>query len=153
MRVFLTGATGYVGGAVALALRERGHEVAALVRPESDAKRLLDRGVFIVAGNLETLPQLADTLEAYDVLVHAAFSSQDPVVRDRIAVETLSAQKGFFIFTSGVWVLGNSNGKTVDESSPVNPLKLVAWRTAHEKMALLSGRGAVLRPGCVCGGR
>ena len=153
MRVFLTGATGYVGGAAALALRERGHEVAALVRPESDASELRERGAFIVAGDLDTLPHLTDTLAAYDALVHTAFSMQDPVEKDRIAVETLSAQKGFFVFTSGVWVLGNSNGKRLDESNPVNPLRLVAWRPAHEKMALANGRGAVVRPGCVYGGK
>ncbi len=153
MRVFLTGATGYVGGAAALALRERGHEVAALVRPESDASELRERGAFIVAGDLDTLPHLTDTLAAYDALVHTAFSMQDPVEKDRIAVETLSAQKGFFVFTSGVWVLGNSNGKRLDESNPVNPLRLVAWRPAHEKMALANGRGAVVRPGCVYGGQ
>jgi len=153
MRVFLTGATGYVGSAVALELLARGHEVAALVRPESDATPLRDRGAFIVAGDLSTLPQLASTLGAYDALVHTAFSMQDPVAQDRIAVETLSKQKGFFLFTSGVWVLGNSDGKPLDESSRVNPLPLVAWRPAHETMTLANGRGAVIRPGCVYGGR
>ena len=44
MRVFMTGATGYVGGAVATRLIERGHDVAALVRPQTDSKSLRDRG-------------------------------------------------------------------------------------------------------------
>ena len=153
MRVFLTGATGYIGGAVALALREHGHEVAALVRAESDSTQLRARGVFVIAGDLDTLPHLTDTLSAYDALVHTAFSNQDPVAKDRIAVETLSAQKASFVYTSGVWVLGNSNGKTLDERSRVNPLQLVAWRPEHEKIALANGRGAVIRPGCVYGGR
>ena len=42
MRVFMTGATGYVGGAVATRLIERGHDVAALVRPQTDSKSLRD---------------------------------------------------------------------------------------------------------------
>jgi len=151
MRVFLTGATGYIGGAVASALLERGHEIVALVRPESDSTQLRERGAAIVAGDLDALPQLASTLAACDALVHAAFSMQDPVAKDQLVVETLSAQKGFFVYTSGVWVLGNSNGKTLDERSPVNPLQLVAWRPAHEKIALR--RGAVIRPGCVYGDR
>ena len=153
MRVFITGATGYVGGAVVRALRERGHEVAGLVRPESDARQLRERGVFIIAGDLASLPELSDTLAAYDALVHTAVAPKDTVAQDRMAIETLSAQKGLFVFTSGVWVLGNTNEKTLDESSPVNPLPLVAWRPAHEKMALANGRGAVIRPGCVYGGR
>jgi len=151
VRVFLTGATGYIGGTVALALRERGHEVAALVRAESDSTLLRERGAFIVAGDLDSLPNLTKTLSAYDAFVHTAFSMQDPVEKDRIAVETLSAEKGFFVYTSGVWMLGNSNGKTLEERSPVNPLQLVAWRPAHEKIALR--RGAAIRPGCVYGER
>jgi nucleoside-diphosphate-sugar epimerase len=152
MRVFLTGGTGYVGNAVALALRERGHEVAALVRPESESTQLREAGVFIVAGDLDALPQLSKTLSAYDALVHTAFSSQEPVARDRLAVDTLSAQKNFFLYTSGVWILGDSKGKTLDEKTRVNPLHLVAWRPVHEKIALDSG-GAVIRPGCVYGGK
>ena len=150
MRVFLTGATGYVGGAVAMGLRGRGHEVAALVRPESDAKLLRERGVFIIAGDLSSLPNLSSTLAEYDAVVHTAFSPKDAVAQDRIAVETLAAQKGCFVFTSGVWVLGAGNSS---ESSKLNPLPLVAWRPAHENLALATGRGAVLRPGCVYGGK
>jgi nucleoside-diphosphate-sugar epimerase len=148
MRIFLTGATGYIGGAVARALRERGHEVAALVRAESDSTSLRERGVIIIAGDLDSLPSLSETLAAYDVLVHTAFSNQDPVAKDRMAVDALSAQKGHFVYTSGVWVLGS--GTKLDEKSPVKPLKLVAWRPEHEKIALQ--RGAVIRPGCVYGG-
>src|SRR5581483_5326651 len=44
------------------------------------------------------------------------------------------------------------NGDDLNESTPVNPLPLVAWRPAHEKIALANGRGAVIRPGCVYGG-
>ena len=152
MRVFLTGATGYVGSAVALALRQRGHEVAALVRPESESTQLREAGVFIVAGDLDALPQMSKTLAVYDALVHTAFASQEAVAKDRLAVDTLSAQKNFFLYTSGVWILGNSKGKTIDEKTPVNPLHLVAWRPPHEKIALDSG-GAVIRPGCVYGGK
>jgi nucleoside-diphosphate-sugar epimerase len=148
MRVFLTGGTGYVGGAVARALLKRGHEVAALVRAESDDSQLREHGAFIVAGDLSSLPQLAGTLGAYDALVHTAFSGTNPVEQDRIAVDTLSKQRGFFVYTSGVWVLGN--GEKLNESSPVNPLPLVAWRPAHEKIVL--AKGAVVRPGCVYGG-
>jgi len=152
MRVFLTGGTGYVGSAVALALRQRGHEVAALVRPESDSTQLREAGVFIVAGDLDSLPQLSRTLSVYDALVHAAFASQEAVAKDRLAVDALSAQENFFLYTSGVWILGDSKGKTLDEKSPVNPLHLVSWRPTHEKIALDSG-GAVIRPGCVYGGK
>ncbi|HSP33951.1 MAG TPA: NAD-dependent epimerase/dehydratase family protein [Thermoanaerobaculia bacterium] len=150
MRVFLTGASGYIGGAVASALRKNGHDVAALVRPDADTRRLRGAGVVLVAGDLSSMPSLAGTLDKYDVLVHTAFASKDPVAMDRTAVDVFSAARRHFIYTSGVWVLGNTTN--ANESTPVNPLALVAWRPAHEKLAIESG-GAVLRPGCVYGGK
>ena len=148
MRVFLTGATGYIGGEVANALRRNGHEVAALVRPESEARQLRDLGVFLVSGDLSSLPSLP--LDAYDVFVHAAFSPTERGEADRIAVDTFTALGKPFVYTSGVWILGNTD--SADEASPVNPLPIVAWRPTHEELVLGSG-GAVLRPGCVYGGK
>src|SRR2546426_9190158 len=154
MRVFMTGATGYVGGAVAARLIERGHEVAALVRPQTDSKSLRDRGAVIVAGDLGSLPDLGGTLPSYDVLIQAAQShSRDAVALDRIAVDVFTSLSAFVIYTSGVWLCGNTGDRAADESTPVNPLPLVAWRPPHEQRVLASGRGAVIRPGCVYGGR
>jgi nucleoside-diphosphate-sugar epimerase len=154
MRIFMTGATGYVGGAVAAELLEHGHEVAALVRPQSDSKRLRDRGATIVAGDLENLSDFAPTLARYEVLVHTAFSpGKDAVARDRTAVEVFTATNAFVVFTSGVWVCGQTGDRGADEKTPVNPLPLVAWRPLHEQRVLATGRGAVIRPGCVYGGK
>src|SRR5438045_896092 len=109
MRVFLTGATGYIGSALATALRERGHDVGALVRPESDSHRLRDAGVVVVAGDMASLPSLSDTLTGYEVFVHAA-QSNTPADAELIprSIATFAAQQGFLIYTSGVWVLGNT---------------------------------------------
>jgi len=151
MRVFLTGATGYVGGAVALALRERGHEVAALVRPESESKHLREAGVVIVAGDLSSLSSLGDAISGHDAYVYAAQSRTIAAELDHLAIEVLNAQNAHVVYTSGVWVLGNT--KSADESSSVNPIDIVKWRPAIEQLALSTGRGAVLRPGCVYGGK
>ena len=80
MRIFITGATGYIGGAVAPALLDRGHELTALVRPETDSKKLRDRGVAIVAGDLSSLPSLADSLAGYDAYLHLA-QANTPTLR------------------------------------------------------------------------
>ena len=152
MRVFLTGATGYIGSALAAALRGRGHDVGALVRPESDSHRLRDAGVVVLAGDMASLPTLSDALAGYDVFVHAA-QSNTPADAELVpqALATFAAQKGFLIYTSGVWILGNTTG-VADESTPVNPIALVAWRPAAERQTLDAG-GAVIRPGCVYGGK
>jgi len=151
MRIFLTGATGYVGGAVALALRERGHDVAALVRAESESKHLRDAGVVIVAGDLASLPSLGDAISGHDAYVHAAQSRTDTSQLDRTTLETFNAQNAAVVYTSGVWVLGNTT--SADESTPVHPIDIVKWRPEVEELALSTGRGAVLRPGCVYGGK
>lgn len=153
MRVFMTGATGYIGGAVARALRRHGHEVAALVRPESESKDLRDDGVFIISGDLGSLPDLRETIENYDCVVHTAFSGKDAVAADKTAVDVFTKARALFVYTSGVWVFGNTGSEPADERSRVNPLPLVEWRPQHEQQALATGRSAVIRPGCVYGGK
>lgn len=150
MNIFLTGATGYIGSAVATALREAGHDVAALVRAESDTRHLRDLGVYLLVAELEELPALRDTFLSYDALVHTAVAGQNKVAADRAAVETFSSMPGHFVYTSGVWVMGNTTH--ADESTPVNPLPIVSWRPEHEQIVLDAG-GSVVRPGCVYGGK
>jgi nucleoside-diphosphate-sugar epimerase len=78
---------------------------------------------------------------------------------DRQFTETLlsacnrGVQPKTFIYTSGVWVYGNTNHKLVDETTPVNPARLVTWRPAVEQMVTRASgtKGIVLRPGCVYG--
>ena len=154
MRIFITGATGYIGSAVAPALLDRGHEVTALVRPETDSGSLRDRGAVIVAGDLASLPSLADSLGSYDAFLHIAqANTPEAPALNRTALDVFTAQPGFLVYTSGVWVFGNTFDEVVDESSPVNPLPIVAWRPEQEQAALATGRSAVLRPGCVYGGK
>jgi len=147
MRVFMTGATGYIGGAVAAELRHHGHEVTALVRPESEARHLRDLGVVIVAGDVDSLPSLGDALNGYDTYVNTAFAPQ----HDRQTIDTLASRGGQFLYTAGVWAFGDTT--TADETTPPDPLKISAWRVEHEKLVLQSPSNAVIRPGCVYGGK
>jgi len=77
----MTGATGYIGGAVASELRHHGHEVTALVRPESEARHLRDLGVVMLAGDLDALPSLGDAF-AEALLVDQIVSSN--ITRERL---------------------------------------------------------------------
>src|SRR5256884_4383748 len=162
MRVFVTGATGYVGFAVATALRRAGHDVYGLTRAAAKVPQLARQEIRAVIGDIGDPKSYADTAEACSVLVHAAFeSSASAVSKDKTAVDALieagrrGAQPKTLIYTSGVWVHGDAGGKLVDETDPLKPIKLVAWRPAHEQLVLQAKavRGLVIRPGCVYGGR
>lgn len=166
MRIFLTGATGYVGSAVLDALLRGGHAVTALVRDPEKAERVSLRGAQPVVGDLSKPKSYAEAAEACDAIIHTAFeSSKRGAQVDRQAIDALlgvairHSAKGHpvsFVYTSGVWVLGNTVG-AAGEDAPVQPTPLVAWRPDHEKLVLDAGRGrtlrtVVVRPGIVYGG-
>lgn len=157
MNVFLTGGTGTIGRAVALALRRAGHDVAALVRDPKRAADLEKEGVRLVEGDLESLLDLRNEIEAAQTLIHAASPAENVVDLDEKTIHALTRAHGYrhFIYTSGVWVLGNTGPGVGDEATPLAPISLVAWRATHEKYVLGEGRDnfttTVLRPGCVYG--
>src|SRR5919107_4457923 len=73
MRVFVTGATGHVGSAVAAAFRDAGHDVAALARSDAAARQLAAAGLGPVPGTLGDPATFAAAAGASDVVVHAGF--------------------------------------------------------------------------------
>jgi nucleoside-diphosphate-sugar epimerase len=161
MQIFVTGATGYIGFAVSTALRRHGHRVWGLARNETKAARLARLEIEPVIGDLADPKSYADVAARCSVLIHTAFDyAADGVAKNKLAIETLldagrrGAQPKTLIFTSGAWVYGDTGDQMVDETTPLNPIKLVAWRPAHEQLVLgASGvRSLVIRPGCVYGG-
>jgi nucleoside-diphosphate-sugar epimerase len=166
MRIFLTGATGYIGSAVLDALLRAGHSVTALVRQPERAEYIARRGVQPVIGALEKPEAYAAEAEGCEVIIHTALdgsSRRDKV--DRGAVETFLAaatnraatgRPAAFVYTSGIWVLGDT-GVPAAEDAPVRPTPYVAWRPEHERLVLEAGRSqtirtVVMRPGIVYGG-
>src|SRR5207253_6514557 len=93
MRIFLTGATGYVGGAVLDALMRAGHDVTALVRDNEKAARVASRGGRPVIGNLGDPESYRAAADAQDGYVHTAFdnASGRSAAIDRIAIDTILA--------------------------------------------------------------
>jgi nucleoside-diphosphate-sugar epimerase len=101
---------------------------------------------------------IAKTVRTCDAAVHAAVEYSAEVQRlDRSVVEAVG--EGFsgsgkaFLYTSGIWVMGDTGGRIVDETSPVHPTPLVAWRPEHEQLVLKASgfRGIVIRPAVVYG--
>jgi len=164
MKIFVTGGTGYIGNAVVEALCRAGHDVSAMTRSVDRARSIERYGARAIEGDLRTLEKVLPVIRKMDGLIHlAAESSADLAKLDQQAVEVmldaLSQSDGLrrFIYTSGVWVLGDTAGKFIDESASTDhPLPLVAWRASLERKVLSStGRGitsCVIRPGVVYGG-
>jgi nucleoside-diphosphate-sugar epimerase len=160
MRIFLTGGTGYIGSAVLDALVKAGHQVEALVRNREKAAEAQARGAHPIVGDLGQPTSYAAVAAAADGAIHTAIDySARGRMMDATAIETLLAPstsaKRFFIYTSGVWVLGPCPAPA-DEDAPVNPIEQSAWRAPHERRVLDAAsagiRTVVVRPGVVYGG-
>jgi len=73
MRVFVTGATGFIGSAVTEELMAAGHTVTALARSEETAKKLSAKGIQPILGNLDDMESLREAAAAADGVIHLAF--------------------------------------------------------------------------------
>lgn len=160
MTVFVTGATGYIGRAVVRALCAAGYEVHGLARsPLAEAKLRADGGE-VVRGSLTDLVVLARAARAADAVIHlGATGNADQAEADTAAVSAmLNVIEGTgkrFVYTSGIWVLGNTGDRVADEEAPLDPTPLVAWRAQVEGMmrdaAAWGLRPVIVRPAVVYG--
>lgn len=158
MKVFVTGATGYIGGSIAKRLTASGHEVVGLARDESSAERLSDRNIEPVVGTLANAEVLRRAARRADAVINAAEAN------DRAAAENLvGALEGtekVFIHTSGSGIvadlaMGEPSETVFDETSPFSPGPLMQSRTEIDAMVLNAAhrgvRSTVLRPSLIYG--
>lgn len=160
MKVLLTGATGYIGSAVAAHLLAARHEVVGLARSQESAHKLLERGVSVHRGDLHDSESIAEAARQAEGVIHTASTNgpDAPAADAQTVAAILNALEGTnrpFIYTSGIWVLGNTHDRLADEESRLDPTPLVAWRPANEQRVLEAAargvRSIVVRPGIVYG--
>ena len=126
MRVFVTGATGFIGTELVKQLIEAGHHVRGLTRSDSGVKQLQDVGAEVHRGDLTDLESLRSGALGMDVVVNLAFnhdwSKFAQNAQDEIkAIETLGSalEPGkLLVVTSGIGITAGAPGQTRKETDP-----------------------------------
>jgi nucleoside-diphosphate-sugar epimerase len=139
MQVFITGANGFIGGAVASALIADGHTVRGLVRNQAKADAVAAHGVEAVVGSLDDAALLQAEARAANAVVNAASSDHRGAVEALIAGLTGSGKP--LLHTSGSSIvadlaMGEPCDRIFDEATPIEPEADKAARVAIDRLVL-----------------
>ena len=147
MKVFLTGASGYIGGSVAVALLSAGHNVAGLVRSEQRADQVRRQGIEPVLESLSDAGLLGRMAQETDAVINTADSDNREVLE--AIIPALAGSGKLFLQTSGSSIVGDmSAGEPTDEGyqddTPVRPLP---GRATESRSTIHAGRSERWRAG------
>jgi nucleoside-diphosphate-sugar epimerase len=124
MKIFLVGASGYIGGTIARRLQIDGHQIRGLARSKARAAVLVDRDIEPIMGSLDDASFLAQAAQTSDAVINVADSDHRPSVAELVRALSGSGKK--LIHTSGSAIIStDSNGEPTsavfDEDTLLEP--------------------------------
>ncbi|NQW00456.1 MAG: NAD-dependent epimerase/dehydratase family protein [Rhodospirillales bacterium] len=139
MKVFIIGASGYIGGSVAAGLIAKGHDVLGLVRSPDRADQVRALGIEPLLGDLDSADVLTAGAQQADAVINAASAEHKASVDTLLAA--LAGSRKTLIQTGGSSIIadlseGHGNGTIYDEDTPFTPLPGRATRVAIGQQVL-----------------
>jgi nucleoside-diphosphate-sugar epimerase len=156
MRIFVTGAAGYIGGSVSEGLIASGHEVVGLARTENDGELLRSRGIEPVVGTLDDADILTGAARSADAVIHAA--NADHAGSVVTLVTALEHSGKLFIHTTGSSVVADDASGEFALGTPYSEddyFVPVPYRRARVDMNRYVRQAAIekgVRAVCICPG-
>jgi dihydroflavonol-4-reductase len=172
MKIFVTGATGFIGGHLAQKLIARGDQITCLVRNPGKATNLAKLGATLVKGDVSDRAVMRETMRGADGVFHiAAMYKLGIEFKDQMMAANVEGTRNVLqaaieagvpkiVYTSTVGVFGNTHGEIVDETYCVERQSLKSeyertkWAAHYEVAVPLQQQGAplvIVQPGGVTG--
>ncbi len=154
MKIFLTGASGYIGGSLAKKLIENGHSVLGLVRSQGKADQLQKLGLDPILGSLDDSDIVTEVAREADAVINAANSDHRPIVE--AVLKVLAGTGKPFVQTGGSSIVcddacGDSESSRVfTDDTPFDPIPQKAARVAIDKLVRKSGIELGIRAIVIC---
>ena len=150
MRVFVTGATGFIGSPLVSELLDAGHQVLGLARTDQGAESLATAGAQVHRGNIEDVESIRSGAAHADAVIHLAFNHDFSKFAancetDRGVIEAigsvLAGSGRLLIVTSGTGLASHGAGQLTTEDDPPVSSEIIPRAASEEAAAALASRG------------